>query len=82
MINIEPYIEWQAQKPFKRTVSVEIRDNGKVRIWVYDVDDGGAFLEPGDMPNLEWVRERRERAELERLAMKYGGRTDEQRGVA
>jgi len=28
------------------------------------------------------VRERRERAELERLAMKYGGRTDEQRGVA
>jgi len=73
MIDIEPYIKWQAQKPFKRSVSVDIRDNGKVKVWVFDVECGGAFLQPGEMPNLDEERERKERAELERLTMKYGG---------
>jgi len=74
MIDLNQFYQWQ-QEEKSRTVTIKIGEFGepeKLKVWVYDYKlDAGQHVTSVDEIDLEAEKERRERAEFERLRSKY-----------
>ena len=68
-------IEWQNEKPKSRYVTIEASPlKQPYQIWVYDSDlQVGQFVTCVEEINLEERREKKERAEYERLRKRFEG---------
>lgn len=71
---LERLQEWQQGKP-RRSVKIEIgepRDSNYMRVWAFDYDlmEGESVVWP-NIPDIEYLAERKELAKLKELQVKY-----------
>jgi len=71
--DLNQFAEWHAWKPDQRTVTIEIKPFGGIKVFVQDRDYPGICLMPKSVPEIDFPKAEREKeiAEFERLREKF-----------
>ena len=71
-MDLNQFLEWQEEKPKSRAITIKAGHGEPLMVWVYDRSlRTGQFVKSVDEIDLEAEKDKKEKAEYERLKKKF-----------